>query len=136
MRKIPLYRQWLNRARSNLERARTGKFSRHILFEDLCFDCQQCVEKALKALLVFKNIKFDWTHNIGVLINALEDNQIQVPDDIKKSASLSVYAVRTRYPGEYETVTKKEFQEALNITEFVFKWVKKNSKQEKDEKGE
>jgi HEPN domain-containing protein len=63
MKKKPLYRQWLDRARSNLERARADRFSRHILYEDMCFDCQQSVEKALKALLVFKNIEFEWTHD-------------------------------------------------------------------------
>jgi HEPN domain-containing protein len=91
----------------------------------MCFDCQQCVEKAFKALLVFKNIKFDWTHNIGILIKNLEDNHIEVPDTIKESATLSVYAVRTRYPGEYEPATKKEFQEALDIADRIFNWVKK-----------
>jgi len=90
----------------------------------MCYDCQQCVEKALKALLVFKTIEFEWTHNIGVLIKDLEAKGIVVPDMVKKSASLSVYAVRTRYPGEEEPVTKKEFLKALNLAEVVFKWVK------------
>jgi HEPN domain-containing protein len=69
------------------------------------------VEKALKALLVFKNIRFDYTHNIGLLIKALEDKSIEVPDNIKEAASLSVFAVTTRYPGDYEPVTKEEFHE-------------------------
>jgi len=128
MKKKPLYRQWLDRARSNLERARADRFSRHILYEDMCFDCQQSVEKALKALLVFKNIEFEWTHDIGILIKNLEDNHVKVMDNIKKSASLSVYAVRTRYPGEEEPVTKKEFKEALDLAEIVFKWVKSKLK--------
>ncbi len=129
MKEKPLHRQWLDRSRSNLERARIENFSRHILYEDMCFDCQQSAEKALKALLVFKKIEFEWTHNIGILIKTLEDNNIEVPDIIKKSASLSLYAVRTRYPGTLEPVTKKEFQEALNMAEDVFKWVKRKLKQ-------
>lgn len=128
MREKALHQQWLDRARSNLERARMDKFSRHILYEDMCFDCQQSVEKALKALMVSKNIQFEWTHQIGILIKTLEDNQIEVPDGIKKSASLSVYAVRTRYPGDEEPVTKDEFQEALNLADTVFGWVEKKMK--------
>jgi HEPN domain-containing protein len=124
MIKKPLHLEWLDRARSNLERSRVEKKSRYIKYEDICYDCQQCVEKALKALLVFKKIEFEWTHNIGVLIKTLEGKGIVVPDIIKKSASLSVYAVRTRYPGEEEPVTKKEFLEARNLAEMVFKWVK------------
>ncbi|MGB9825381.1 MAG: HEPN domain-containing protein [Desulfofundulus sp.] len=45
-------RLWLRRARSNLERARLGRVSEGILYEDLCFDAQQAAEKALKAVLV------------------------------------------------------------------------------------
>ena len=119
----PLYHQWLERARSNLERARLGKSSRHILYEDMCFDCQQTVEKALKALLVFNNAKFDYTHNIGLLMKTIEDNSIEVPDNIKESASLSVYAVTTRYPGYYEPATKEEFRQAFRMAETVFQWV-------------
>jgi HEPN domain-containing protein len=124
MKKKPLHLEWLDRARSNLERSRVEKKSRYIKYEDICYDCQQCVEKALKALLVFKKIEFEWTHNIGVLIKNLEEKSIVVPDIVKKSASLSVYAVRTRYPGEEEPVTKKEFMESRNLAEMVFKWVK------------
>jgi len=48
-----LVAEWLKRAHSNLERARAEKISEDILFEDLCFDCQQTVEKSIKALLVY-----------------------------------------------------------------------------------
>lgn len=41
-----LAEEWLKRAKSNLKRAKSGRFSEEILFEDLCFDCQQTIEKA------------------------------------------------------------------------------------------
>ena len=50
-------REWLRRARSNLARASHGQGTPDILFEDLCFDAQQAVEKALKALLVLKGVQ-------------------------------------------------------------------------------
>jgi HEPN domain-containing protein len=123
MNRKPLHRQWLDRALSNLERARLDRLSPNILYEDICYDCQQSVEKAIKALMVLKKIKFEYTHNIGLLVKTLEDNDLKVPDDIKQSASLSIYAVRTRYPGDEEPVTKKEFLEALNLAELVYQWV-------------
>jgi HEPN domain-containing protein len=123
MMEKPLYQKWLDRSRSNLERARLDELPRHIFYEDICFDCQQSVEKVLKALIVFKNIQFEYTHNIGLLVKMLEDNDIEVPDHIKRSASLSVYAVETRYPGEKEPVTREEFQEAFSMAETVFQWV-------------
>ena len=43
-------REWLNRARSNLARAR--KMIPGVYLEDLCFDAQQGTEKAIKAVFV------------------------------------------------------------------------------------
>ena len=37
--------EWLGRAKSNLERAKLGRASEDILYEDICFDCQQAAEK-------------------------------------------------------------------------------------------
>jgi len=48
-------KEWLTRAKSNLARARAGKVSEEILYEDLCFDEQQAVEKALKALCIMQS---------------------------------------------------------------------------------
>ncbi|TAK24195.1 MAG: HEPN domain-containing protein [Chloroflexota bacterium] len=41
-------REWLNRSRSNLMRARRVEVG--IYLEDLCFDAQQAAEKAIKAV--------------------------------------------------------------------------------------
>ena len=43
-------REWLNRARSNLLRAR--EVVQGVYLEDLCFDAQQAAEKAIKAVFV------------------------------------------------------------------------------------
>ena len=45
-----------------LKRARAKKTSDEILYEDLCFDAQQAVEKSLKALLVRLDKPFPKTH--------------------------------------------------------------------------
>jgi HEPN domain-containing protein len=44
--------EWLKRAKSNLNRGKESQDleAREIFIEDLCFDLQQCAEKALKAL--------------------------------------------------------------------------------------
>lgn len=41
--------EWLNRARSNLVRAKEVFHISGVYLEDLCFDAQQAAEKALKA---------------------------------------------------------------------------------------
>ena len=51
-------REWLNRARSSLAKAREGAAFPEIYLEDLCFDAQQAAEKAIKALLLHLGVGF------------------------------------------------------------------------------
>jgi len=60
--------EWLRRARSNLARARADRGLPEVLYEDLCFDAQQAVEKCLKALLVYRQAPFPKTHAIADLL--------------------------------------------------------------------
>ncbi|MBI1927582.1 HEPN domain-containing protein [Candidatus Poribacteria bacterium] len=123
MKNENIVEKWLKRARSNLARARAGKVSEEVLYEDLCFDCQQAVEKSLKALLVFINVEFPWTHLIARLIELVEANGIDTPEEVKEAASLTEYAANTRYPGNYEPLDEEDYKEALEIAERVVNWV-------------
>jgi len=125
MRNESLVRIWLKRAKSNLQIAKAGKVFEDILYEDLCFDSEQAVEKSLKALLVSIDVSFPRTHSIGHLIELIEAHNVKIPDDIKDSISLTDYAVQTRYPGDFEPVDEQEYQEALEIATKVFEWVRK-----------
>ncbi len=58
-------KEWLKRAKSSLAQAKIGMATPEILYEDLCFDAQQAVEKSLKAVCIFNNIEFPKTHNIA-----------------------------------------------------------------------
>jgi HEPN domain-containing protein len=60
------YEEWIERAKSNLELAQT-KISRHIYYEDLCYQSQQTVEKVLKGLLIYYGVEPKFTHNIDKL---------------------------------------------------------------------
>ncbi len=51
--------EWLNRARSNFIRA--GQALEGVYLEDLCFDAQQSVEKAIKAVFIKHGIDFPYT---------------------------------------------------------------------------
>jgi HEPN domain-containing protein len=114
---------WLKRARSNLERAKMGKVTQGILYEDLCFDAQQAVEKSLKAILVKLNQPFPKTHSIGILLKLIEEAGVEIPKNINQAKLLTAYTVDARYPGDYEPVNKEEYKEALKIAEDVFKWL-------------
>ena len=114
---------WLKRARSNLERAKIGKVSPGILYEDLCFDAQQAVEKSLKAMLIKLDQSFPNTHSIGTLLKLIEEAGVEIPKNINQAKLLTTYAVDARYPGDYEPVSKEEYMEALKIADDVFIWL-------------
>ena len=49
---------------------------------------------------------------------------VDVPEPIKDSVTLTVYAVSTRYPGNQEPVDESEYTEAVKAAEKVCHWVK------------
>lgn len=119
-------KEWLKRAKNNLYRGQDSSYLdyREISLEDLCFDLQQCVEKSFKALLILNNIEFPKTHSISKLIELLQENGINIPEELLESAELTIYAVETRYPLHYqEPVSEKEHKNALQITQKVYNWV-------------
>lgn len=115
--------QWLARAKSNLAKARAGRVTDDILFEDLCFDIQQSVEKALKALCVKRGIVFPKTHSIDHLMDLLSERNVIIPENIGKARLLTEYAVQTRSPGDYEPIREPDYREAMDIAESVMNWV-------------
>ena len=115
---------WLERACSDLLLGKIAIQTAGVLPEDACFHAQQCVEKALKALLTRYEIQFPRTHAIELLLDLLKEAGIAVSNDVDESFVLSQYAVQTRYPGEWEPVTKEEAQHAVEQAEIVLKWVK------------
>ena len=116
-------REWLNRARSSLAKARAGADIPGVYLEDLCFDAQQAAEKAIKGLLIHLQQDFPYIHDLGELLDRLEKAGQDVPLRIKQVVDLTDYAVATRYPGVIEPVTQEEYEEALAITEEVVHWV-------------
>lgn len=121
---------WLKRAKSNLMFAQSIPeedlllFGGDIFFEEPCYELQQAVEKSLKALLIYKSIDFPKTHDIDVLIKLLRNNNVEVPDRVLDCVIMTQYEVRTRYPDDFRRLTQEEYNEAVEITENVYNWVK------------
>jgi len=107
-------REWLNRARSNLQLAKNTDTDK-IYYEDLCYNAQQAAEKAIKAVFIYHRISFPLIHDLAALITILIKNEISVPDQIKESARLTRFAVATRYPHILTPVKKNEYLEAVRL---------------------
>src|SRR5439155_25535446 len=87
-------REWLNRARSNLARAKAKR--KGVYLEDLCFDGQQAAEKAMQALLIKLDVNFPYVHDLAKLLTLVENAGQAVPALIKRAGELSRFAVFTR----------------------------------------
>jgi HEPN domain-containing protein len=115
-------REWLNRAHSNLARARNGVHIPGVYWEDLCFDAQQAAEKAIKAVLVLLNVPFPYVHDLGRLLTLVEQEGREIPAPVRQAPRLTRYAVLARYPGLTEPVTREEYEEAASIAAEVVGW--------------
>src|ERR1017187_4719315 len=87
-------REWLNRARSNLACAKAHVPEAYL--EDLCFDAQQCAEKAVKAVFISRGANFPYVHDLKKLLALLEDNGLKIPKYVWEASKLSPYAIVTR----------------------------------------
>jgi HEPN domain-containing protein len=79
----------------------------------ICFLCQQCIEKLMKAILVDRAMVFPRTHDLVALHRLLES---AVPDwswDETELQTLSLGAVDYRYPGE--SADSADAGEAMDI---------------------
>ena len=114
-------REWLNRARSNLALAK--RCEPDIYLEDLCFECQQAAEKALKGLVLSRGGELPYVHDLNLLVAILEDAGVVVPGEARGAVALTVYAVAGRYPGPARPITAAEYETALEMAEAVVRWV-------------
>jgi HEPN domain-containing protein len=114
-------KEWLRRARSSLALARK-RDDELIALEDLCFQAQQATEKALKAYLVHCGSAPPRTHDLVVLVKAIEQF-LQLPETIRQAVILNDYSVQTRYPGDYTPVSIEEYDEAVTVAEACLEWI-------------
>jgi len=113
-------REWVNRARSNLALAKSRIPEAYL--EDLCFEAQQAAEKAIKAVMIKRNIEFPYVHDLARLLSLLEEEGEEIPEVVRKAEELTRYALVTRYPGIARPVSEQEYAEAVAIAEAVVRW--------------
>lgn len=113
-------REWINRARSDLRLARNRLDG--VYLADLCFHAQQAAEKAIKALLVQRGVRFPYVHDLARLLALLHDAGCAVPEPVLAASELTRYATVARYPGLSDRVSDLQYGEAVRIAEAVLRW--------------
>jgi HEPN domain-containing protein len=83
-------------------------------YDLVCFLCQQCVEKYLKAFLTFHKVPFSKIHDLPALLDPTLPFQPLWETWRNAFEQLTEYAVEFRYPGE--KADPKKARAALDIT--------------------
>ena len=122
----PAHLQWLDIADRDLGVAKhLFSLYRPMPLEIICYQCQQCAEKALKALYIFLDIPggVPKTHDLSLLLDQMH-NAVSVADAYYDLADqLTPYGTAARYPSNMyfdEYNTKK----AIEAAETILTWVK------------
>jgi HEPN domain-containing protein len=87
-------------------------------------ESQQAAEKAIKAVMMKRNIEFPYVHDLGRLLTLLEQAGEGVPPAVARARTLTPYAVDTRYPGTSEPVDEQQYHDAIEIADAVIRWAK------------
>ena len=122
--KVDLVKAWIKKAENDLITAQNSlNIKPETPFDTICFHAQQCAEKYLKAFLVFHDVEFEKTHDLGQLISLAAKADKDFFEIIDLGEKLTDYAVDIRYPILLEEPTKDEAKEAIEtaikIKEFV-----------------
>jgi len=117
--------RWVEKAEGDLVTARNNIQAKTPGPTDsTCFHAQQCVEKYLKALLVYRGIDFPRTHDIEEILSFVPPRArpVLTPEDQRR---LTRYATVTRYPGDYDPIPLNEARRAMLLARKVRAFIRK-----------
>ncbi|MBP8130926.1 MAG: HEPN domain-containing protein [Candidatus Hydrogenedentes bacterium] len=116
---VAVVREWVVKAENDLKNAaHTLKPGQDCPTDAVCFHAQQCVGKYLKALLVWRCVRFPKTHCIGALHSLVRwDGRPEISPE--EQERLTDFATSTRYPDVYESISLNEAHEAVKLARRV-----------------
>jgi len=116
--------RWLIKADHDLFTAKTMLATDPPVTDTACFHAQQCVEKCLKAFLVFAGTHVEKTHYLPRLVELCRgsDSSFQELEDI--AIDLTDYAVSDRYPDAWREIPLNEAKDAVQKAETVTAFVR------------
>lgn len=125
------YEIWLNIAEDDLKAAEWSYKGDQFLWT--VFMCQQCIEKALKAIYIYKTEEIPPKKHDLIYLSEITQVLNNFDDDTKQFLRyLNVYYIETRYDEKREELKAKcnaqTTLEMLNKTKEVFEWLKNQLK--------
>src|SRR5258708_39603766 len=110
-----LTREWVKKAEADFRAAVRLSHGNDPLHDQVCFHCQQCAEKYLKALMEEIGLVVPHTHNLVSLLPSLTPHHPTLRFLRRGLDFLTRFAVHTRYPGD--SSTKRQAVAALRCAD-------------------
>ncbi len=120
-----LAQEWFKIGQEELKFAKAAFEEFGAFYPQICFQCQQAVEKYLKGFLVYHQKTFPKIHDLFELIKLCSKIDKKFLKFSKKAAVNIQYYLVSRYPIEYSPATKKEAEEALKIATEIIEFTKR-----------
>jgi HEPN domain-containing protein len=116
--------EWIRYAQMDYDAAVSMATQNPELVQIICYHCQQCAEKILKAFIIANNEPLVKTHDLETLIDQClkYDKQFDEVDAI--CSRLTDYATVTRYPPMDSIIDEDEMRAALKDAEDILKFTK------------
>ncbi|MBP3285096.1 MAG: HEPN domain-containing protein [Clostridia bacterium] len=115
-----------------LDHAMRNLKSAKVLLQNDCgndyvaFHCQQAIEKALKALILYLFATLESGHSLLYLCKKVMEKEPSFKDVFEKCLFVNQYYIETRYPNENQVkVTEEEAKRCIEIAEEVLEKVLK-----------
>jgi len=121
--KDELVRNWLIKSSRDLLCARELADASKPLLDSAVYHCQQAAEKAVKGFLIYHDIRFDKTHDVGLLAGQAAVVEPGFNNYLTGARLLTPYAIEFRYPGDYIEPEFTDFQEAFDATALILTFV-------------
>src|SRR6266487_1960512 len=114
---------WYEKADEDLLAAEVVIEASTLLYDISAFHSQQAAEKYIKAFLAFNEMMPPKVHNIKELIDIAANFDASF-EAIREAEWLSKYAVRTRYPDDFDIDTQEQALKILNVAKSVRDFVR------------
>jgi HEPN domain-containing protein len=122
---LTVVREWIVKADHDLTAAvQILKLGKEAPTETVGFHAQQCVEKYLKAILVYRSIPFPRTHDLRALMALVPRRYCPALDDAMQGR-LTDYASGPRYPESGPDISLTAARKAVTVARRVRREVRR-----------
>ncbi|MBI5573743.1 MAG: HEPN domain-containing protein [Elusimicrobia bacterium] len=122
-----LVNEWFKKADEDILTIENNLKAEKIPTSTVCFHSQQSAEKYLKGYLSYKEIEFEFVHDMEYLINLATENEKKFEELIEVVKKLDKYSVKIRYSYFYTPTleeAKESYEMAVKIRDFVLSLLK------------